>query len=425
VSDRNCVVLAQHRTESEYNDFVGRFYHFPRKYLRLLSEENLEFGYYEPTKRGGSGVYFGYGRLGRIFPDKRETGHYFAEVIEYRPFAEDVPFLNDQGEPRESGPSYNPQNSARRIEPDALDGICLDGGFMLPFTADAHLVKVLGEELIASEVVGVLELVKNAYDANATKCGVRIEGIPELPDREDTERWFPDYDGPVIVVEDNGDGMDKEIIELGWMRPASTIKTSSKERLKAEKRKAIQTGRLGAFKSLVRELKKHHGGRLPLGEKGVGRFATHRLGRHLVLQTKTRQTDFEYQLRIDWNELDETIGDKPIDLASKRFSLTRQAPSRDYGTQGSGTRLIMYGGREGYTLAGGQIREINRSLLKLKSPRSGPQDFDVSLECPQIPDLDETPIAEEFPPAFSLDLLLDGDGLATIDLAFTPSGVFT
>jgi len=43
------------------------------------------------------------------------------------------------------------------------------------FVADARLISVLGEQLIGSEKVGILELVKNAYDAGATTCTVTIE----------------------------------------------------------------------------------------------------------------------------------------------------------------------------------------------------------------------------------------------------------
>mgnify|MGYP001618175328 FL=1 len=36
------------------------------------------------------------------------------------------------------------------------------------FVADVHLIQILGEQLIGSEKVGILELIKNAYDAGAT-----------------------------------------------------------------------------------------------------------------------------------------------------------------------------------------------------------------------------------------------------------------
>ena len=69
MTNRNCFVLLQSRSESEYNDFVGKFYHFPKKYLKQLSSPNIEFMYYEPKKKG-EGVYFGYGKIKKIFEDK-------------------------------------------------------------------------------------------------------------------------------------------------------------------------------------------------------------------------------------------------------------------------------------------------------------------------------------------------------------------
>ena len=66
---RNCFVISQSRTDSEYNDFVGKFYHFSKRYLNQLSTPDVEFVYYE-TKTRGDGVYFGYGKIKRIFEDK-------------------------------------------------------------------------------------------------------------------------------------------------------------------------------------------------------------------------------------------------------------------------------------------------------------------------------------------------------------------
>ena len=50
------LVLAQYSESSEYNDFIGKFYHFPKKYLNFFSDE-IRFIYYEPKKEG-KGVYF-------------------------------------------------------------------------------------------------------------------------------------------------------------------------------------------------------------------------------------------------------------------------------------------------------------------------------------------------------------------------------
>ena len=88
------------------------------------------------------------------------------------------------------------------------------------------MVQILGEQLIASERVGILELVKNGFDAGANYCRVRIEKVPDLDKLTDSLYYFNEYEGPVIVIEDEGAGMSRNDNEIGWLRPASTIKTS-------------------------------------------------------------------------------------------------------------------------------------------------------------------------------------------------------
>ena len=83
------------------------------------------------------------------------------------------------------------------------------------------------------------------------------------------------------------------------LRPASTIKTAIKENIKREREKAAKQGKLGSYDKLIDEIKKERGGRIPLGEKGVGRFASHRLGSRLLLKTKVSNLDYEYVLEVD------------------------------------------------------------------------------------------------------------------------------
>ena len=112
------------------------------------------------------------------FPDKVVPGHYFVEISDYKPFSKPVFFKDKNGKALEAvsnAPHYNYRNAVRKINPILLDELCLDGGIQLNFKADSHLVQVLGEQLIASERVGILELVKNAFDAGARYCKVRIE----------------------------------------------------------------------------------------------------------------------------------------------------------------------------------------------------------------------------------------------------------
>lgn len=428
MEERNCLILTQYRHDSDYNDFIGKYYHFPatsqKNYLNQFSSLPIEVVYYEPDKKG-DGVFYGYGKITRSpFVDKKTADHYFVEISDFKLFSKPVSFKNEAGEILEkihNAESYNYNNAVRKIRPKFLDELCLDGGILLNFKADAHLVQVLGEQLIASERVGILELVKNSIDAGATYCSVKIEKIPGLVEIPDMLNQFNNLDGPVIVIEDDGSGMTKEQIEMGWLRPASTLKTNVKERLKREREKAISEGKLETFENYLKVIRAENKGRIPLGEKGVGRFASHRLGKKLIIKTKISNNDYEYVLKIDWDDFNIVDG-LYKDLDEVKITLTRQAPSRDYGLKNSGTTLIIFGGREGFELTEDEIREINRTLLKLNSPNPNPkskaEQFIVSFSCSQVKDLDEEISYKQFNPVFSVYGLVDELGNFEYEYSF-------
>lgn len=425
---RNCLVLSQYRNGSEYNDFIGKFYHFPgnksKSYLSQFQNLPIEFVYYEPTANDGAGEYFGYGTITKApFEDKREPGQFFIEIDEFKPFNAPVPLKNSDGRIREKdSPHYNAQNAVRKISAELLDEICLDGEIQLNFKADAHLICVLGEQLIASEKVGILELIKNAYDAHASECIVRIENVPTLPQVASEFYTYSKLQGPVVIIEDNGTGMSREAIEYGWLRPASTIKTNVKERLKKEREEAVKSGSLAQYNSLIVELKKANKNRIPLGEKGVGRFATHRLGQYLIIKTKVSALNYEYVLEIDWNKFD-SYSSQGTDLQSIGVGLKRQPLSRNYGENNSGTQIIIFGGRDGFDWNEEKIYELNRSILQLNSPHPHPDAlqnlFQATLLVPQLPDLGKE---LDFEPTATFEFtgLVDHSGKMDYTLAFTP-----
>lgn len=433
MKERNCFTLIQNRNEdSNYNNFTGKYYHFPQKYFKQLSEsENIEFVYYEPPT-GGKGEYFGYGKIIRVFEDKTNTGFFFAEISDYKRFSKPVPFRDENGNQREFGSSYNAQNAVRKISAELLDDICLDGGIILNFKADAHLIQVLGEQLIASERVGILELIKNAFDAGASNCNVRIENIPDIPEVENIEESeFKDLAGPVIIIEDNGKGMSRDVIENGWLRPASRLKTNVKDEIRRQRNDALAKGNIGAFNSWLKTYKAANKGRLPLGEKGVGRFATHRLGKHLILKTKIRENPYEFILKINWDDFDKS-GKEFLNLEAVGITLTKSIPSRDYGIENSGTQLIIFGGREGFDISPSDIQEIYDSIQSLNSPFSNPftkkaegrdkTKFNVSFKCPQLQsELKTENIYDIAPPAIVFDAIVDEAGKMEYELKFNPT----
>lgn len=136
------------------------------------------------------------------------------------------------------------------------------------FKPRARLLQLLGEQLIGSSKLAVFELVKNAYDADATEVTVCLNNPANQPD----------LDEPSITVTDNGCGMTAEVIETIWLEPGTDNRSSSSNR----------------------RSKKFN--RTHLGEKGVGRFAVHKLGDKIEVYTKAEghQT---YRILIDWQEL--------------------------------------------------------------------------------------------------------------------------
>ena len=104
------------------------------------------------------------------------------------------------------------------------------------FKARAHLLKLLGDELIGDDRLAIFELVKNAYDADATKVEVMLDLGSTNP--------------KIVVTDHQGHGMSEETILGKWMEIGTDSKR--KERIRSPR-----------FK------------RMPLGGKGVGRLAVH------------------------------------------------------------------------------------------------------------------------------------------------------
>jgi HSP90 family molecular chaperone len=133
------------------------------------------------------------------------------------------------------------------------------------FDISAAVVKQLGEELVSDELTALIELVKNAYDADASYANIVVDTNNVL---QDESLYFTDKNGYTttkgyIIIEDDGIGMGHDEIEKGWL----TISFSHKRRMRAE-------GQLTPKKK-----------RAPLGDKGVGRLSTQRLGSRLEMLT--------------------------------------------------------------------------------------------------------------------------------------------
>jgi anti-sigma regulatory factor (Ser/Thr protein kinase) len=139
-----------------------------------------------------------------------------------------------------------------------------------PFQAYARLISVLGDQLISDKWVGVIELVKNSYDADAEKVSVRFLNF---------DNSSPSAK-PTIEIEDDGHGMTIDTILDVWMKPATPHKLNKKKA--ADKRFTEK-------------------GRVMQGDKGVGRFAIYKLGDMVEVFSKTKSTE-EVKLSLNFHE---------------------------------------------------------------------------------------------------------------------------
>ena len=137
----------------------------------------------------------------------------------------------------------------------------------------ARLLTMLGNQLIKDERIALIELIKNSYDADANWVKVTFENFGEnyevLPKSK-------------IIIQDDGDGMSKNILSNQFLNPA----TPGKKKRKNENDKTKK-------------------GRIIQGEKGIGRFAMLKLGRKIDVVTKTIDDNLEHLLHYDFSKYDE------------------------------------------------------------------------------------------------------------------------
>lgn len=154
----------------------------------------------------------------------------------------------------------------------------------IEFDVDAYTARLIGRENVSKLEGAVLEIVKNAYDADASICCL----------------YYSNTEDRVYIV-DNGCGMKEEVLRTHWM----TIGNSSKKNSYITKSGRIQTG-----------------------AKGIGRFALDRMADKCDMLTISEEGGLEWV--VDWRDFD----------GSKRIS---EVKARVYDTD---TRLLEHIGIE-------------------------------------------------------------------------------
>src|SRR2546427_6809400 len=141
---------------------------------------------------------------------------------------------------------------------------------MAKFTVDTHLFRELGELLVGRDSTALVELIKNAYDADATNVVVYGEGLDDP-----RNAW--------VRISDDGVGMTSTEFEEGFLRIAS----------RARERGA--------------RLSKRYSRRFT-GAKGIGRLAAHKICRLMELRSVPWDGNAPareaLEARIDWDAIE-------------------------------------------------------------------------------------------------------------------------
>lgn len=182
-------------------------------------------------------------------------------------------------------------------------------------TASARLIMQLGEQLIEDELVALLELIKNSYDADANNVDVVI----------DTDTVTP-YGRGRIEIKDDGNGMLPSIVRNSFLRLSTSFKEEEKSSI--------------------------HYHRRVLGKKGIGRLSFQRLGNYITVETVPNIERFEktellndedrefvneyskINIDIDWSEF-------PIDMDFSDIMATVKY-EKDV-VASSGTKIVIQG----------------------------------------------------------------------------------
>ncbi len=193
------------------------------------------------------------------------------------------------------------------------------------FSVDTHLFRELGELLVGRESTALIELVKNAYDADATEVTVFGENLGD-PSRG------------VIRITDNGVGMDPHTFQRGFLRVAARIKNAG-------------------------DRKSERWGRRFTGAKGVGRLSAHKLARKLHVQSipwTASGTVIGVDGSIDWDKVEQA---ETLDEIADDAVVANQKPVKR--GEVHGTTLTLTRLRQRWTQA-----QRGRFLLEVEALRA-------------------------------------------------------
>ena len=210
------------------------------------------------------------------------------------------------------------------------------------FKVSSALKNLVGQDLIRNNNIAIFELVKNSYDAFASKVVI-------------------DFESDKITISDDGKGMSIEDLKNKWLFLAYSAKKDGTEDIVEEKKKSYRD-----------RINRHYA-----GAKGVGRFSCDRLGAKLDLFTKTKAQNSVEHLAVNWSDFEEDQKKEFISINVNHEVLNDDLFSSK--KQKSGTILEITNLRDAWNRE--TILELKRSLEKLINPFSEKISFNIEIKC--------------------------------------------
>jgi signal transduction histidine kinase len=205
------------------------------------------------------------------------------------------------------------------------------------FKPSSRIITTIGEDLIKDMNSAIIELVKNSYDADATKVDIKISSFEENKNEK-----------LKIEIIDNGHGMSFETVINKWMVPATADKLDRKY---------------------------SPGGRMLQGRKGIGRYAVAKLGEVINLRTISKSGE-KTTLSIDWRDFNkyEYLEDVDIDIFNEKTNLSSETNIEIIGS----TEKLYEWTEEKIDLL---IKELSKLLspIRSNSSMSEKDKFDINI----------------------------------------------
>lgn len=217
----------------------------------------------------------------------------------------------------------------------------------LKFRISTGLKSILGQDLITSDNIAILELVKNSYDAHATKVIITFE--------DDS-----------ITIADNGKGMNLNDIKNKWLFVGYSAKSDGSE--DASYRSKIKRNFAGA--------------------KGIGRISCDRLGSEVWLTTKSEDSETVEVIHVDWNKFEQSLKKEFDRIPVEHETLSSIHIFPDDRLIGTEIRITGFrSGTPAWTKE--RIIDLKKSLEKMINPFSNTDDFRIEIKAKAFEKEDE------------------------------------